>query len=302
MHYPSNSSNTSSSVIQSSAAFSNSSQNVFTFQSSAACSSSQNVFTIQPNAVCSNSQNVFTIQPNAVCSTSQNLFTIQPSAVYSNSSQNVFTIQPSAASNSSSQNVSTISNTTSVQSDSISSEPPSNKNSCSEMPSTIDSCELFCKEENLTPEQEKFQREEWLNFVKFTAKLHNFPYVSAVNGSEVGEKVVDSVSSQELPVLVYTNVPQQSQSVVPPLPTPAFVPNSVLAPSVSSSVIVQPPGIASNVPAICQIPSNISAPLKSVSPVIHTIGSPVAPATPVVSQCVSIYFLIKYIIFMLYKL
>lgn len=301
MHYPSSSSNTSSSV-QASAACSTP-QNILTFQSSAAGSSSQNVFTIQPNAICSSSsQNVFTIQPNAVCSSSsQNLFTFQPSTVYSSSSQNVFTFQPSTACNSSSQNVSTIPNKT-IQSDSISSEPPSNKNGCSEIPSTIDSCELFCKEENLTPEQEKFQREEWLNFVKFTAKLHNFPYVSAVNGSEVGEKVVDSVSSQELPVLVYTNVPQQSQSVVPPLPAPAFVPNSALAPPVPSPVVVQPPGIASNAPIICQIPSNISAPLNSVGPVIHTISPAVSPATPVVSQCVSIYFLIKYIIFILYKL
>lgn len=332
MHYPSSSSNTSSSVIQASSACSSSPQNILTFQSNAACSSSQNVFTIQSNAICStSSQNLFTIQPNAICSNSQNLITLQPSTVYSSSSQNVFTFQPSVASNSSSQNVatfqptvvcnssqnvstfqpnmacnnssqniSTIPNET-VQSDSISSEPASNKNGCPELLSTIESCELFCKEENLTPEQEIFQREEWLNFVKFTAKIHNFPYVSAVKGSEVGEKVVDSVSSQELPVLVYTNVPQQSQSVMPPLPTPAFVPNSALPPSVPNSVVLKPPGIASNAPVMCQIPSNISVPLNSVGPVIHTIHPAVPPATPVVSQSVSIYFffLVKYIIFIL---
>lgn len=153
-----------------------------------------------------------------------------------------------------------------------------------------ESCELFCKEEKLTPEQEKHNYEEWLNYVKFTTQVKHLPYVTAVNGSEVGEEIPwRDATSQELPVLVYSNSPQQPQTLSPASNSlysdVPQEPQSVLMPPASNSLLNPP---FSNVP---QQPQTVLVPPASSS-VLNTVFSnvpekPQADFVPTESNSVS---------------
>lgn len=110
----------------------------------------------------------------------------------------------------------------------------------------IDSCELFCEDDKLTPVQENFHREEWLNHVQYSAKLQDLPHVSVSNGSELRDKFASGNSSQsDVPVLVYSNASSQQQStLIPPISnlgssTPVL---NNISPSVlpSTSMVHQP--------------------------------------------------------------
>lgn len=127
-----------------------------------------------------------------------------------------------------------------------------------------DSCELFlyCKEESLTPEQQRFQDDEWRNYVKFQANIHHLPYISAVNESDSRDQPPKSATSPELPVLVFSNSAASFKSLEP------FVPSSVV----------------SNTSVVGQIPSKVTSPLDPNNVALTQCNIP-----PVVSDQPSIF-------------
>lgn len=106
----------------------------------------------------------------------------------------------------------------------------------------VDSCELYCSEEKLTPVQENYYHKEWLNHIQNSSKLQNLPYVSVSSASNIGGKVAScAIAQSDIPVLVYSNAsPRQPSISAKNLESRTCVLNNIYrVPTLSASTVCQ---------------------------------------------------------------